>query len=514
MSKFFADHYDAVCIGASLATLSSAIELAKLGRSVLVLEQHNLPGGCAQSYVRGSVEIEAALHEMMSVGSASCPQYVRKYLESNGVFVDWLRIPYCYRYVSPRVDCAIRAGTDGDYSAPIEDIVSAVHGDDKLRQSLTRFFAVCDSLYHSGAELLYHPTNKVAMMLHHEDYVTTIGYTAQEIFDSFGFSPLVQEILGAYWPYMGSPLNELPFTMYGTILGGYIGYGPYLPRNTSFEMSVKLAEAARGKGVQIEYGQRVDKILVEQNRVKGVRLLGGETILCDAVVSGAYPNAVYSRMVEPSLAAPKNAHKMVNSLPLGITCFSVAVLLDRPAEELGIKDYCVFVSNASSEETFEAEKRDVAWPNLTITCPNLLIPDASPKGTCLYNMVCLPSASCFSPRNEEEYQEFKSRHAKEFLQSESKRLGVNLFDHILEISVETPVTIAHYCGSPFGCIYGYRHTMDNHPVARTLDRESSYFINGLVFAGAHQICGDGMAPAFDNGRIAVLDLLLQEKARR
>lgn len=511
--EFYKPHYDVICIGASHATMAAAFELRKLGRSVLILEQHNLPGGCAQSYVRGGTEFEASLHEMMGIGPAAAPQAVRRYFEENDVFVDWVPIPECYHYVSPRVECHLRAGNNGDYSAPIEDIVNAVKGDETLRTSLKEFFALCDHIYFSGAELLYRPTSKIKMFLNHEDYVTTIGYTTQEMFDHFHFPPLVQEILSAYWTYMGSPINELPFTMFATILSGYIGYGPYIPRQTSFEISLKMAEAATKKGIQIEYGQKVKKILVDHRRVKGVALVNGNQISCDAVVSGCYPNTVYSSMIAPSSAVPRNAHKMVNSLPMGITCFSVSVLLDKPAEELGIYDYCTFVSNVSSKEAFELEKSDVAWPNLTITCPNILMKDATPEGTCLYNMVVLPSVTCFSPHNEEEYNEFKLRHAREFLEAESKRLGVNLFDHILELAIETPVTISSYCGSPFGGIYGYRHTMDNHPVARTLTRKKSYYIHGLVFAGAHQVCGDGMAPACDNGKVAVMDLLAQEKKR-
>ena len=59
MSNSFKPRYDAVIIGAALAGLSAAIELRKAGLDVLVLEQHNLPGGVATSYVRGGAEIEA-----------------------------------------------------------------------------------------------------------------------------------------------------------------------------------------------------------------------------------------------------------------------------------------------------------------------------------------------------------------------------------------------------------------------------------------------------------------------
>ena len=62
--KFYKDHYDVIVIGGALAGLSSALMLADKGLDVLVLERHNLPGGIATSFVRGGIEIEAALHEI------------------------------------------------------------------------------------------------------------------------------------------------------------------------------------------------------------------------------------------------------------------------------------------------------------------------------------------------------------------------------------------------------------------------------------------------------------------
>ena len=45
--------YDVVVVGAGLAGLSSALQTAIAGKKVLLIEQHNLPGGCATSFVRG-----------------------------------------------------------------------------------------------------------------------------------------------------------------------------------------------------------------------------------------------------------------------------------------------------------------------------------------------------------------------------------------------------------------------------------------------------------------------------
>ena len=47
MSKF-----DAVVIGSGTGGLSAALSLATAGKKILLLEQHNVPGGCATNLTR------------------------------------------------------------------------------------------------------------------------------------------------------------------------------------------------------------------------------------------------------------------------------------------------------------------------------------------------------------------------------------------------------------------------------------------------------------------------------
>jgi prolycopene isomerase len=77
---------------------------------VLVLERHNLPGGVATSFVRGGIEIEAALHEMMSIGPEGNRLKVGKFLEDMGVNVDWLRVPEAYHASLPDLEVTLHPG--------------------------------------------------------------------------------------------------------------------------------------------------------------------------------------------------------------------------------------------------------------------------------------------------------------------------------------------------------------------------------------------------------------------
>ena len=515
--KFYEDHYDVVVIGAALAGCAAALTLASKGKKVLVLERHNLPGGVATSFVRGGVEIEATLHEMMSIGPKEAPLKIRKFFDEMRVDIDWLRVPEAYRLVTPNVDAVIHPGTHGDFEIPAEEIALAC-GEGKnseLYRKLMSLFTVCKNVFDSVNYLSMHHCSKLQMLKDHRDFVTTAGYSAKEVLDKFDLPAKALELLSAYWIYVGSPLDELPFTIYCFLMGDYLGYGSYVPKKFSHEMSLKMAERAEEMGVQIEYRQEVEKILVKDGKVCGVRTARGDVINCDYVIAGCYPNHVYADMIEPSSAVPPKAFQYVNAKEVGVTCFSVVLLLDEDAEKLGINDYSVFHSLTDLDTTklFGEGREFGPWNYLTTICTNLANPGCTPKGTCIYSITSLPSPSAWYDVNPENYEDKKNEIARAMIEAESKRLGVNLLDHVKEIVIETPVTIAHYTGAFRGSIYGYRHKMDDHIVARLQMGNDEHYIDGLAFAGAHCISGDGMGPAVTNGRKGAKDVLDMMKAR-
>ena len=54
-----AESYDVIIVGAGNGGLIAACTLSQMGFRTLLLEKHNLPGGCAASFVRGRFEFEA-----------------------------------------------------------------------------------------------------------------------------------------------------------------------------------------------------------------------------------------------------------------------------------------------------------------------------------------------------------------------------------------------------------------------------------------------------------------------
>jgi phytoene dehydrogenase-like protein len=272
-------------------------------------------------------------------------------------------------------------------------------------------------------------------------------------------------------------------------------------------------------GVQFEYHQEVTRILVRNGRVYGVRTARGDEIHADYIASAPYPNEVYGKMIEPQSEVPAQARKYANAMPMSVTNFWVVLLLDKKPEDLNSRSYSVFSSEVPFDtDVFWAEGKKLGnWSYLTTICLNYANPEAVPEGMTSLSITNLPLPEAFADVNADNYYEMKRTIAKQMIDTVSKRLGVNLLDHVQEIEVESPMTIARYTGMYQGGIYGYQHSMDNSVVGRLEDVEREQYIKGLVGCASHQLVGDGMACNINNGKIAskmILEEMKKEAAAK
>ncbi|MEA4966469.1 MAG: NAD(P)/FAD-dependent oxidoreductase [Oscillospiraceae bacterium] len=499
--NFYHEHYDAILVGGALSGLAAALTLSQKGKKVLVLEQHNLPGGLATSFVRGGVEIEATLHEMMSIGPEDRPLKIREFFDEMGVDIHWKPVPELYHASLPGLEVTLHDG----FESYAKGIAQAVPG---TYEKILRLMQLCNTVYNSVNVLSVHPMSKVQMLRKHEEFVKTAGYSAQEVIDTFHLPKQAVDLLSPYWIYVGNPLSSLPFTVWAVLMADYVGYGSQVPEKLSHEMSLKMAERAEQMGAQIEYCQRVDKILVKNGRVSGVRTDRGDEIHADYVICSAYPNQCYTSMIEPPSEVPAGAIKMVNGRKLSLSGFTVFLLLDQSAEALNIRDYNVFRGDTmDTDAIYENYKTTGPYRYLTAICLNLANPTCTPEGTCILSITALPLPDGWKTVTMDTYDKVKHDTARSMIEEMSRYYGVDLLCHVLELVIETPMTVAHYTGAWNGCVYGYAHCQDDNIVARLQMDHEENFIQGLEFSGAHCISGNGMSPQVTNGRKAAKSVL-------
>ncbi len=83
--------YDAVVIGTGMGGLAAGCNLAKHGIRVLMLEQHNIPGGVTTSFKRGRFEFEVSVQCILEYGSKDCKGPICEFLVDDlGIDIDFL----------------------------------------------------------------------------------------------------------------------------------------------------------------------------------------------------------------------------------------------------------------------------------------------------------------------------------------------------------------------------------------------------------------------------------------
>ncbi len=526
MAWSLGDDYDVVVIGAGLGGLAAAATLTTAGARVLVLEQHNVPGGFATSFVRGRFEFEASLHELSGVGPAAQPGAVRRFLEDElGVHVDWCAVPEAYRLIltDKGVDARLPFGVE----AFIDAVERAVPGS---RLSVTRYIELCRDVAHalrvlatlgpspSPGEVVKRMQRlarggarggDVTLALRRAGaFLRTLGRTVDDVTSEMALPPGAVDLLYPYWCYLGIPTSRLDFIIWAGMLVEYLELGAYVPRLRSQGLSEAIAERIRARGGRIEFGTRVERILVRDGHVEGVETSAGDRIRVGQVISNATPTTVYATLIQPPSASPDRARRLVNARRAGASAFAVYLGLDASPDELGIEDYGYMIAPHMNTDLLYASAGRLEVPEAQATiCLNRAVPDCSPPGTTILSITALFKPGVWDQVAPADHVRVKNRLAAGLVRNFEQATGVSIQPHIEEVEVATPVTFARYAAAPRGSIYGYELDPWDSVIPRALAAPGEQFVRGLTFAGGHAALAHGFSSALLSGREAARSVM-------
>lgn len=495
--------YDIVVVGAGNAGLIAALLCQKSGKKTLLIEQHNVPGGCATSFVRGRFEIEPSLHELCDYGPADNPGDVRNIMESFGLKLDWIEVPDCYRVISKYSD-----GGDMDVTMPsgIQNYIDAmekyVPGS---REKMNTLFALFDEVLAGIGYITAskgHADSKV-LQTKYPNLLRTGAYPTKKVFDAIKLPQRCQDILSTYWSYLGVDMEHLSFIHYAAMVHKYVSRGAYIPKHTSHELSVTMTEKLRELGGDIWFNCRAEKFLFDGDRCCGVETSMGR-IDCDYVLANINPDIIYGKMV-PKELIPEREKKLsaARNSVFGGRMYTAYFCLDKTAEELGIKDYSIFLPGTSdSKKEYDNIMKGMKYNDFSIfLCYNIADPDFSPKGTCVCSFTTFGSPVDWNTLKEEDYFRFKNEGAEKFLTSLKAKTGIDLRGHIEEMEVASPWTFCHYLNVPEGSVYGYETRDWDGMMARMMMLSSDYPIKGLRPIGTSGPRGDGYSATMICGQM-------------
>ena len=498
--------YDVIVVGAGNGGLSAALWLQKRGKKVLVIEKHNLPGGCATSFVRGNYEFEATLHELCQMGTGEGEGKrgaVRQLLEDDyGLDVEW-----CAAHESFAAVATDEGGFNVSMPAGVQNFIDAMEkAVPGSRESMTTVMELGRMLV-DGVEWLYQHNNepegleKVKMMLKYYDLMCLVPMPCEEMLRRIGVPEKARNIFESYWTYVSADSTEMSFAPYTFMTYVYLTQLPWFAKNRSHEISLAFDAKIREEGGDIWYNTTVAKINIEKGQVKGVTLKDGRFIECPYVISNLMPHVVFDRMVDEK-EVPLYDRKKMNAQRLAQSCFTVYLGLDASAEEIGLKNYDTFMRyNPNNHEQYLSSGSLETHKDITCTVLTNALPDAAGEHRAFLQFSKFYTGDPFRDVKKEDYFKVKDRIARECVERYEEVTGCDLRSHIEEIVVASPVTWARYLGTPNGDVYGYTPAGWDGMFPRVqCAHKEDYTIKGLRFVGGHGTQMDGYSQAYLSGQ--------------
>lgn len=505
-------NFDAIVIGAGNAGLTAATTLQRGGARTLLLERHNIPGGCATSFIRGEFEFEVALHQLSGMGTKKNPFIMRKIFTDLGI-MDKLTIVEereLYRVVMPSKE---NKGHEIDISLPasmkaLRKTLTAHYPAES--ENIESYLTLCEKLSLECFMMLprAQKMNDEALLASSCPNYLKYGLTsAKEVLNEFFDDKDLKAVIAAYWCYLGLPPKDIPFCDLAVMLYAYAAFKPCHVQGGSQAISSALLESFLAAGGEVQFNTGAQKIITENQTVTAVQTEHGDIYRCDHIISNTSPLHTFNELLD--IPTPKQAADDMKSRRLGTSAFVLYLGLDCTPKELGITAASNFIMDDRDEEVAFATMQGIINPTHTmLTCYNHDDPSFAPEGKSAISLLCLQYSQAWQELPVEQYAQAKYDFAQKLI-DHAERVFPNIRKNIEEVEVATPLTMMRYLNTPGGAIYGFQqNTQDANMFRQRIDA-----IKGLHMAGSWNGMG-GFQPTYMIGESTARAILKKHSQKQ
>ncbi len=504
--------YDIIVIGAGCGGLTAAACAAKEGKKVLLLERNNTPGGILGSFVRGRFEFEASLQHLSDFTQAEGLDDVRNvfdYLDISDK-LKFESVPEAFRLITKnrdgsRLDVTMPFGVEG-----FINVMESYVPDTKA--AMKKFFDIAEEIYNAMEHFSAVDGRFTISEIHNSlknygNFIRTAPYSVNEVLNALNLPEKAKTIFNTYWIHFGVDCDSLSFTQYALTVYGYIRNSTVIPQKRSHAIAMALESNLLDNGGEIRYNSHVSRIIFNDGNASGVILKNGERIDTNHIICNCSPTTVFGKMIKEK-NVPQSAIKRTNARTFGAKGACVYLGLNKSPEELGIKNYSVYIyETGDSTEQFNLMKKIETNNCLTAVCLNIANKEASPKGTAILCLSTIYTDNCWADISPEDYYNEKDMLAARLISSYENATGTIIHNAIEEIEVGTPVTFARYTATPQGTIYGYFGDDWDALIPRLMTEAEDCDTKGLRFCGGWGTQLSGISNSIASGRNAAFATL-------
>src|SRR5579883_1025623 len=497
------NEFDAIIIGSGLGGLSCAAAFARQGFKVLVVEQHDKPGGYATSFKRpGGFEFDVSLHSTGVGDRNGVHNLIPGFPEITSV--DFVPHPTLYRAIFPEHDVRVPNRNLPEYVAYLKKTFPAeAEHVGALFEEMGQLNNEIGRLSASNGKIDY---NRFPI-----DFPVTYRYSGStwgQVVDAKLRNPKLKGIVSALWGYYGLPPSKLASIYYASPTYSYLTGGGFYPKGRSQTISNAFVDFIGKHSGSVLLNTRVSQILLKDGAASGVATADGHQYTARAIVSNANAYETFHTLI--SQPAPTDQMKeylaKLDSYSISLSSFQVFLGLKKDLiREVRITDSEIFFNTGYDHEAaYEGALRtDLSNPGFGLTVYDNLFPDYSPKGKNTVNLLVLqgydhwkPFAADYVKGNKAAYKAEKERIADMLIARAEKTLIPWLSKAIEVKEIGTPLTNARYTSNYRGAIYGFDQTLDNtNP--RRLPHNTP--VKNLYLSGAWTQPGHGYGAVIPSG---------------
>ncbi len=465
----------AIIIGAGIAGIATAIRLAVDNYDVSVFEANDYPGGKLSYFEQDGYRFDEG------PSLFTMPQYVDELFKLAGKkpsdYFEYEKLEEVCRYFwEDKTHLTAYADID-KFAKEIENNTKSTPQEIKtfLKKSETIYEITHEVFLEKSLHLLNTYTNintaKSFLRFGEIDAFRTMAKANQSFFTD---KKMVQ-YANRFATYNGSNPYQAPATL-NVIPHLEQNFGAYFPKDGMYAITKSLVKLAEDLGVKFNYNRKIDEIIVENKKIKGVKI-SNEIIEAKIVASNMDVYFTYKKLLKDE-AQPQKILKQERSSSALIFYWGIR----KEFPQLGLHN--IFFSDSYQKEFHHLFKTKTIFndPTVYINISSKFKKDDAPSG-CenWFTMINVPN------NIGQNWEVFKTEARANIIEKLNKNLNIDLESLIETEAVLDPVLIESKTSSYRGSLYG---TSSNGQFAAFLRHanftkkiKNLYFVGGSVHPG-------------------------------
>jgi all-trans-retinol 13,14-reductase len=476
------DECDVIIVGSGIGGLVCGSLLSKRGYKVLVLEQHYQVGGYCSSFKRSGFVFNTGVEDVSGLWEKGPLTYLLKEL---GFKREELFVKNTSEYVFRGK--RIKAESLEEFI----EILSEMFPDEE--GNIRAFFDEAKKAYEEcymetevygvplPAELIVKVFGERKLLNYpkeHPHLYKWMNKSFKEKLDEYFENEDLKEFLCALLGYVGTKPDKTPASSALTACISYYIHGGYFPRGGAQKFAESLKNFILNHGGKVLVNHKVDRILVENGEVVGVRV-GERVFKASIVVSNANAKTTFLELIEKSNLREEFI-EYIDGLKMSPSCFMVFLGVD-----MDLSKYPTLIKNI--DEGYDIVINSNADPSL------------APQGKSSITILTLANYQDFPERGTDEYIRKKQEYSEALIRKAEKVIP-DLSKHIIVKDAATPKTFERYTSMPQGAIYSFDQSIGiKRPYFKTP-------IKGLYLVGASTFPGGGIEAVTISGIICAHDI--------